>query len=81
MPSTTMATLALPYSSSGDGTGFADGCGFYADLERMHKIGMADEILSWRHSCNHRMGERAEEKGRFIALDDFYGAYVAKCRD
>ena len=57
---------------SGDGAGFADGCGFHADLERMHKKGWRIEILSWRHSCNHRMQEWAEEKGRFIALDDFY---------
>ena len=52
---------------SGDGVGFADGCGFHADLERMHKKGWQIEILSWRHSCNHRMGEWAEEKGRFWA--------------
>ena len=57
---------------SGDGAGFADGCGFHADLERMHRKGWRIEILSWRHSCNQRMRKWAEEKGRFIALDDFY---------
>ncbi|MYF36707.1 MAG: NYN domain-containing protein [Synechococcus sp. SB0678_bin_12] len=57
---------------SGDGAGFDDGCGFHADLERMHRKGWGIEILAWRHSCNHRMREWAEEKGRFIALDDFY---------
>ena len=57
---------------SGDGAGFADGCGFHADLERMHKKGWRIEILAWRHSCNKRMRQWAEEKGRFIALDDFY---------
>ena len=57
---------------SGDGAGFADGCGFHADLERMHKRGWRIEILAWRHSCNRRMREWAEAKGRFIALDDFY---------
>lgn len=57
---------------SGDGAGFADGCGFHADLERMHRRGWRIEILAWRHSCNRRMREWAEAKGRFIALDDFY---------
>ena len=57
---------------SGDGAGFDDGCGFHADLERMHRRGWRIEILAWRHSCKNRMREWAEEKGRFIALDDFY---------
>ena len=57
---------------SGDGAGFADGCGFHADLERMHRRGWRIEILAWRHNCNRRMREWAEAKGRFIALDDFY---------
>ena len=29
-------------------------------------------MLPWRHSCNRRMREWAEENGTFIALDDFY---------
>ena len=41
---------------TGDGSGFADGVGFHADLERMRR----------------RMREWAEEQGTFIALDDFY---------
>ena len=57
---------------TGDGAGFADGVGFHADLERMHRRGWRIEVVSWRHSCNRRMREWAEEKGRFIALDDFY---------
>ena len=57
---------------TGDGAGFADGVGFHADLERMHRRGWRIEVVSWRHSCNHRMREWAEERGRFIALDDFY---------
>ena len=44
---------------SGDGAGFDDGCGFHADLERMHRKGWRIEILAWRHSCNHRMREWA----------------------
>ena len=57
---------------TGDGAGFADGVGFHADLERMRRRGWRIEVLSWRHSCNRRMREWAEEHGRFIALDDFY---------
>ena len=57
---------------TGDGRGFADGVGFHADLERMHRKGWCLEVLSWHHSCNRRMREWAENVGRFIALDDYY---------
>ena len=57
---------------TGDGAGFMDGVGFHADLERMYSRGWRIEVLSWRNSCNRRMREWAEQKGRFIALDDFY---------
>ena len=57
---------------TGDGSGFADGVGFHADLERMHQRSWRIEVLSWRHSCNRRMREWAETNGKFIALDDFY---------
>ena len=57
---------------TGDGAGFEEGRGFHADLERMHSRGWRIEVLSWRHSCNRRMREWAEQNGKFIALDDFY---------
>ena len=57
---------------TGDGSGFYDGVGFHADLERMHKKGWRIEVLSWQNSCNARMKKWAEENGLFIALDDFY---------
>ena len=57
---------------TGDGAGFDDGVGFHADLERMRRRGWRIEVLSWRHSCNRRMREWAEQYGVFIALDDFY---------
>ena len=59
---------------TGDGAGFADGVGFHADLERMHRRGWRIEVLSWRHSCNRRMREWAEQTGnrKFVTLDDFY---------
>ncbi len=46
---------------TGDGAGFADGAGFHANLERMHRRGWRIEVLSWRHICNRRMREWAEQ--------------------
>ena len=57
---------------TGDGSGFYAGVGFHADLERLHRRGWRIEVLSWRHSCNRRMREWAEDNGKFIALDDYY---------
>ena len=57
---------------TGDGAGFDDGVGFHADLDRMRRREWRIEVLSWRHSCNRRMREWAEQYGKFIALDDFY---------
>ena len=59
---------------TGDGSGFVDGVGFHADIERMHGGGWDIEVLSWRHSCNRRMREWAEKNGKFIALDNFYNS-------
>lgn len=59
---------------TGDGSGFDDGVGFHADLERMRRRRWRIEVLSWRHSCNRRMRDWAEENGDFIALDDFYNS-------
>ena len=61
---------------TGDGAGFDSGVGFHADLERMHGRNWRIEVISWRHSCNTRMRNWAEQNGTFIALDDFYeGAF------
>ena len=57
---------------TGDGAGFMDGVGFHADLTRMHNKGWRIEVLSWKHSCNRRMREWAENNGVFVALDDYY---------
>ena len=59
---------------TGDGAGYLDGAGFHSTLERMHKRGWRLEILSWKHSCNQRMRQWAEENCVFVALDDFYQA-------
>ncbi len=55
---------------TGDDSGFIDGVGFHADIERMHRKGWNIEVWSWRYSCARRMREWAEEYGRFVALDD-----------
>ena len=57
---------------TGDGAGYYEGTGFHSTLERMHKRDWKVEILSWRHACNKRMREWAEDNGIFVALDDFY---------
>ncbi len=59
---------------TGDGAGYYEGTGFHSTLERMHKRDWKVEILSWRHACNRRMREWAENNGIFVALDDFYEA-------
>jgi len=65
-------TPGIAVMLTGDGAGFHGGVGFHADLERMRRRGWDVEVLSWRHGCNRRMREWAEENGKFIALDDFY---------
>ena len=57
---------------TGDGSGFADGAGFQADLARMHKKGWGIEVISWRHSCNRGMRQWTQQNGTFVALDDYY---------
>ena len=57
---------------TGDGAGYLEGAGVHSSLERMRRRGWRLEILSWAHSCNQRMRRWAEEKGKFIPLDDFY---------
>ena len=57
---------------TGDGAGYLEGSGFHRTLERMRARHWRVEILSWRHSCNQRMRQWAEQNGVFVALDDFY---------
>lgn len=59
---------------TGDGAGYYKGAGFHRTIERLHGRGWRVEILSWRHACNRRMREWAENEGVFIALDDYYEA-------
>lgn len=57
---------------TGDGTGYDDGVGFHADLERMYGAGWGIEVLSWEGSCKRTLKEWAKAKGKFIALNDHY---------
>ncbi|MFA1722447.1 NYN domain-containing protein [Xanthomonas campestris] len=57
---------------TGDGSGYDDGAGFHADLERMYDAGWGIEVLSWRNSCKRALRLWAEKVGNFIALDDHY---------
>ena len=57
---------------SGDGSGFEEGIGFFADIKRLHKFGWEVEILAWQNHCKKEMRAWAEENGLFVPLDDFY---------
>ena len=59
---------------SGDGKGFEQGIGFFADIQRMHSIGWNVEVMSWRDSCKREMREWADEQALFISLDDYYSS-------
>jgi hypothetical protein len=57
---------------TGDGAGYMDGVGFHADLERLADRGWAVEVLSWEIACNRYLRAFAEQRGVFVALEDFY---------
>jgi hypothetical protein len=57
---------------TGDGKGYEDGVGFFADALRLHKLGWQIEVVAWQRSCARSMREWAEEHGVFIDLVPFY---------
>ena len=59
---------------TGDGAGYIEGRGYFADLQRMHRRGWRVEVLSWRSACHGGLRAWAERNGRFVALDDFYSS-------
>ncbi|GAB3440683.1 NYN domain-containing protein [Insolitispirillum peregrinum] len=59
---------------SGDGSGHEQGEGFFADIQRLHRVGWNIEVLSWKDSCNKAMRRWVEENGLFVPLDDFYSS-------
>ena len=59
---------------SGDGSGFEEGVGFFADIKRLHKFGWKVELLAWRDHCKREMKNWVELNGLFVPLDDFYSS-------
>lgn len=57
---------------TGDGAGYMEGVGFYADLERMYKRGWGVELIAWDRFCNRYLREWIEEYGVYIRLEDYY---------
>lgn len=59
---------------SGDGSGFEEGIGFFADIKRLHKVGWNVEVLAWKDHCKREMRQWVEENGLFVPLDEFYSS-------
>lgn len=57
---------------TGDGSGYQEGVGFHADLERMQKKGWGIELYSWEHSCSKQLQSWAKKVGVYIPLDEYY---------
>ncbi|WP_296762847.1 NYN domain-containing protein [Sediminimonas sp.] len=57
---------------TGDGSGFDDGVGFHADLDRMQKMGWGIEVVAWEISCKKTLKAWAEDVGTFTPLEDHY---------
>lgn len=57
---------------TGDGKGFEDGQGFYADLHRMACAGWGIEVVSWDIACHRGLKEFAQAQGVYVPLEDFY---------
>jgi len=57
---------------SGDGAGYMEGVGFFADLERMHRRGWGVELLAWDRFCNRHLREWVQANGAYIRLEDWY---------
>jgi hypothetical protein len=57
---------------TGDGAGYEDGVGYYADLQRMEKKGWGIEVISWDIAVKKSMREWAKQVGVFVALEDHY---------
>jgi hypothetical protein len=57
---------------TGDGSGYSDGKGFIAALERAHKHSWAIEVVSWDAGCNPYLRHFAEQHGVYRALEPVY---------
>jgi len=59
---------------TGDGAGYEEGAGFYADLERMARAGWGVEVLSWDRCCKKAFRDWAKSVGVYIPLEDYYNS-------
>lgn len=59
---------------TGDGAGWEEGVGFFADIKRLHGMGWKIEVLSWARSCKRVMREWVEANGVFVDLEPFYSS-------
>lgn len=57
---------------TGDGSGYTDGKGFIAALERAHKHSWNIEVVSWDAGCNPYLRHFAEHNGTYRSLEPVY---------
>jgi NYN domain len=57
---------------TGDGSGYSDGKGFLAALERAHKHKWNVEVVSWYAGCNRYLRRFAEQNGTYRPLEPVY---------
>lgn len=57
---------------TGDGSGYSNGKGFLAALERAHKHKWNIEVVSWDAGCNRYLRRFAEENGSYRSLEPAY---------
>jgi hypothetical protein len=58
--------------STGDGKGYHEEEGFLFDVEGFVADGWGLEVYSWAHSCHGKLRQFAEQKGKFVPLDNYY---------
>ena len=57
---------------TGDGSGYTDGKGFLAALERAHRHKWIIEVVSWDAGCNRYLRRFAEQNGSYRPLEPVY---------
>ncbi len=57
---------------TGDGSGYMEGAGFHADMERMYNKGWGIEVVSWDSACNPKLRDWAQSVGEYVRLEDYY---------
>lgn len=58
--------------ATGDGAGWADDEGFFADAARLVRMGWEVELLSWPCVTNRFLREFAEDHGIYVPLSDYW---------